>query len=168
MVQQYSIALQLVLSNYNPYLTKPYLIQRKCDQYWPSDGDAYYGPMHVKILNTYVTAHYTVRVFNLRQGPSRVSMVKKVNWKKSSAICYLVIDVVVISPPLTAKVWPVLAYRRRCQVWADLCEIDADCGPSPIHCESVQHMPLEGIYGEKGRHRTACAATAAALNLLLL
>ena len=54
-------------------------LQRKCDQYWPSEGETTYGHTHVKITNTFVTAHYTVRVFSLRQSRDRVSVVKKVS-----------------------------------------------------------------------------------------
>ncbi|ESO84299.1 hypothetical protein LOTGIDRAFT_132259, partial [Lottia gigantea] len=40
--------------------------RRKCDQYWPSDGLELYGNMSVKILNTVPRAHYTIRIFSLR------------------------------------------------------------------------------------------------------
>ncbi|XP_048252753.1 tyrosine-protein phosphatase 99A-like isoform X3 [Haliotis rufescens] len=40
--------------------------RRKCDQYWPSDGLEIYGSMSVKLLNTIQRAHYTVRIFSVR------------------------------------------------------------------------------------------------------
>ena len=43
-----------------------YYVQRKCDQYWPSEGEHQYDHMSVKLLNTYTMAHYTIRVFTLK------------------------------------------------------------------------------------------------------
>ncbi|XP_064605042.1 LOW QUALITY PROTEIN: tyrosine-protein phosphatase 99A-like [Liolophura sinensis] len=40
--------------------------RRKCDQYWPTEGVEMYGTMSVKLLNAYSRAHYTVRIFSLR------------------------------------------------------------------------------------------------------
>ncbi|BFZ08813.1 hypothetical protein BsWGS_11851 [Bradybaena similaris] len=40
--------------------------RRKCDQYWPSDGAETYGNINVKLITTVPRAHYTVRVFSLR------------------------------------------------------------------------------------------------------
>ncbi|KAK3768343.1 hypothetical protein RRG08_031133 [Elysia crispata] len=40
--------------------------RRKCDQYWPSDGQEMYGNMQVKLITTVPRAHYTVRIFSLR------------------------------------------------------------------------------------------------------
>lgn len=40
--------------------------RRKCDQYWPNEGEVTYGQLSVKLLNTYRMAHYTVRVFTLK------------------------------------------------------------------------------------------------------
>ncbi|XP_033746096.1 LOW QUALITY PROTEIN: tyrosine-protein phosphatase 99A-like [Pecten maximus] len=40
--------------------------KRKCDQYWPDDGIELYGPIQVKHLNTFSRAHYTVRMFSLK------------------------------------------------------------------------------------------------------
>ncbi|XP_021367515.1 tyrosine-protein phosphatase 99A-like isoform X2 [Mizuhopecten yessoensis] len=40
--------------------------KRKCDQYWPDDGVEHYGPIQVKHLNTFSRAHYTVRMFSLK------------------------------------------------------------------------------------------------------
>ncbi|XP_059152199.1 tyrosine-protein phosphatase 99A-like isoform X2 [Physella acuta] len=40
--------------------------RRKCDQYWPNDGSETYGNMQVKLITTVPRAHYTVRVFTLR------------------------------------------------------------------------------------------------------
>ncbi|XP_041347840.1 tyrosine-protein phosphatase 99A-like isoform X2 [Gigantopelta aegis] len=40
--------------------------RRKCDQYWPTDGLEIYGSMSVKLLNTVQRAHYTVRIFSVR------------------------------------------------------------------------------------------------------
>lgn len=40
--------------------------KRKCDQYWPDDGVELYGPIQVKHLNTFSRAHYTVRMFSLK------------------------------------------------------------------------------------------------------
>lgn len=41
-------------------------VQRKCDQYWPEDGIETYGPIQVKHVNTFSRAHYTVRIFSLK------------------------------------------------------------------------------------------------------
>lgn len=41
-------------------------LQRKCDQYWPEDGIETYGPIQVKHVNTFSRAHYTVRIFSLK------------------------------------------------------------------------------------------------------
>ena len=51
--------------------------QRKCDQYWPEDGIETYGPIQVKHVNTFSRAHYTVRIFSL----------KNVKLKKVSRVC---------------------------------------------------------------------------------
>lgn len=40
--------------------------RRKCDQYWPEDGIETYGPIQVKHVNTFSRAHYTVRIFSLK------------------------------------------------------------------------------------------------------
>ncbi|GFO43956.1 receptor-type tyrosine-protein phosphatase delta-like [Plakobranchus ocellatus] len=40
--------------------------RRKCDQYWPNDGQEMYGNMQVKLITTVPRAHYTVRIFSLR------------------------------------------------------------------------------------------------------
>uniref|UniRef100_A0A0B7ABU4 Uncharacterized protein n=1 Tax=Arion vulgaris TaxID=1028688 RepID=A0A0B7ABU4_9EUPU len=40
--------------------------RRKCDQYWPNDGAETYGHMSVKLITTVQRAHYTVRVFSVR------------------------------------------------------------------------------------------------------
>ncbi|XP_048739553.2 tyrosine-protein phosphatase 99A-like isoform X3 [Ostrea edulis] len=40
--------------------------RRKCDQYWPEDGIETYGNIQVKHVNTFSRAHYTVRIFSLK------------------------------------------------------------------------------------------------------
>jgi len=51
-------------------------MQRKCDQYWPSEGEQTYDSgLTVHLLSTNVTAHYTVRMFSVR---SAVKTLKKV------------------------------------------------------------------------------------------
>ena len=53
-------------------------MQRKCDQYWPSEGEqTYEGGLTVHLLSTNVTAHYTVRMFSVR---SAVKTLKKVSY----------------------------------------------------------------------------------------
>ena len=53
-------------------------VQRKCDQYWPSEGEQTYDcGLTVHLLSTNVTAHYTVRMFSVR---SAVKTVKKVTF----------------------------------------------------------------------------------------
>ncbi|CAH1784819.1 unnamed protein product [Owenia fusiformis] len=55
--------------------------RRKCDQYWPDDAAETYGFLQVKLLNTYVLAHSTMRQFTLRntkirkKGPSSERLV---------------------------------------------------------------------------------------------
>jgi len=56
-------------------------MQRKCDQYWPSEGEqTYEGGLTVHLLSTNVTAHYTVRMFSVR---SAVKTLKKVSYMSS-------------------------------------------------------------------------------------
>ena len=43
-----------------------FIFQRKCDQYWPTDGLEIYGSMSVKLLNTVQRSDYTVRIFSVR------------------------------------------------------------------------------------------------------
>ena len=51
-------------------------VQRKCDQYWPTEGEQTYDSgLTVHLLSTNVTAHYTVRMFSVR---SAVKTLKKV------------------------------------------------------------------------------------------
>jgi len=53
-------------------------MQRKCDQYWPSEGEQTYDSgLTVHLLSTNVTAHYTVRMFSVR---SAVKTLKKVTY----------------------------------------------------------------------------------------
>ncbi|KAK3101774.1 hypothetical protein FSP39_006244 [Pinctada imbricata] len=40
--------------------------RRKCDQYWPDEGVETYGAIQVKHVNTFSRAHYTVRIFSLK------------------------------------------------------------------------------------------------------
>ncbi|KAL5015070.1 hypothetical protein ScPMuIL_009340 [Solemya velum] len=40
--------------------------RRKCDMYWPEEGTQVYGTVSVKHLNTFSRAHYTVRMFSLK------------------------------------------------------------------------------------------------------
>ncbi|RUS74585.1 hypothetical protein EGW08_017666 [Elysia chlorotica] len=54
--------------------------RRKCDQYWPSDGQEMYGNLQVKLITTVPRAHYTVRIFSLRN-----MKVKKRHSMKGSA-----------------------------------------------------------------------------------
>ena len=41
--------------------------QRKCDQYWPSEGEQIYGQFNVRLTSVHVSGHYTVRMFAMRQ-----------------------------------------------------------------------------------------------------
>lgn len=45
--------------------------RRKCDQYWPNEGTEDYGIMSVRLLSTFARAHYTVRIFSLRNTKKR-------------------------------------------------------------------------------------------------
>ena len=55
-----------------------YFFQRKCDQYWPTEGDNVYGLMNVKLLSESVTAHYTLRKFMLKYVKDARISVRKV------------------------------------------------------------------------------------------
>jgi len=68
-------------------------MQRKCDQYWPSEGEQTYDSgLTVHLLSTNVTAHYTVRMFSVR---SAVKTLKKVT--------YVVVVVAVVCILLTSE-----------------------------------------------------------------
>lgn len=52
-----------------------FYLQRKCDQYWPNEGETQYGQLTVKLLNYYRMAHYSIRVFTVKcQKPKKVSI----------------------------------------------------------------------------------------------
>ncbi|CAD5115277.1 DgyrCDS4270 [Dimorphilus gyrociliatus] len=41
--------------------------RKKCDQYWPSEGEETYGNFTVKLLSTTERAFFTIRVFSIKQ-----------------------------------------------------------------------------------------------------
>jgi len=45
--------------------------QRKCDKYWPEEGLEQHGNIVVKHLNTFSRAHYTVRMFSLKDTKAK-------------------------------------------------------------------------------------------------
>lgn len=45
--------------------------RRKCDMYWPEEGSETYGHVTVKHINTFSRAHYTVRMFSLKNSKNR-------------------------------------------------------------------------------------------------
>lgn len=45
--------------------------QRKCDKYWPEEGLEQHGHITVKHLNTFSRAHYTVRMFSLKDTKAK-------------------------------------------------------------------------------------------------
>ena len=45
--------------------------QRKCDKYWPEEGLEQHGHIAVKHLNTFSRAHYTVRMFSLKDTKAK-------------------------------------------------------------------------------------------------
>ena len=51
-------------------------LQRKCDQYWPTEGEHAYNNIHVTRLDESITAHYIVRKFKLRYAKDRLSIKK--------------------------------------------------------------------------------------------
>jgi len=70
-------------------------VQRKCDQYWPSEGEQTYdGGLTVHLLSTNVTAHYTVRMFSVR---SPVKTLKKVTQRLVAITMVYQFGIVVIS-----------------------------------------------------------------------
>jgi len=65
-------------------------LQRKCDQYWPSEGEQTYdGGLTVHLLSTNVTAHYTVRMFSVR---SPVKTLKKVTHRLVGTVMVYFVD----------------------------------------------------------------------------
>lgn len=50
----------------------PFLVQIKCDQYWPNRGTETYGFIQVALLDTIELATFCVRTFSLHKvGPGR-------------------------------------------------------------------------------------------------
>ena len=45
--------------------------RRKCDMYWPEEGSETYGSVTVKHINTFSRAHYTVRMFSLKNTKNK-------------------------------------------------------------------------------------------------
>ena len=45
--------------------------RRKCDKYWPEEGLEQHGHITVKHLNTFSRAHYTVRMFSLKDTKAK-------------------------------------------------------------------------------------------------
>lgn len=45
--------------------------RRKCDKYWPEEGLEQHGSIAVKHLNTFSRAHYTVRMFSLKDTKAK-------------------------------------------------------------------------------------------------
>lgn len=43
-------------------------LQKKCDQYWPTEGEENYEGFIVRLLNEYVTAFYTIRMLTIRNN----------------------------------------------------------------------------------------------------
>ena len=54
-------------------------LQRKCDQYWPSEGESVYGLMSVKLLSESVTAHYTLRKLMLKYSNTKLHSLRRVS-----------------------------------------------------------------------------------------
>lgn len=48
-----------------------FFFQRKCDKYWPEEGLEQHGNIAVKHLNTFSRAHYTVRMFSLKDTKAK-------------------------------------------------------------------------------------------------
>ena len=62
--------------------------QRKCDQYWPSEGETVYGLMSVKLLSESVTAHYTLRKFMLKHSTNKLSVRRvSAHIQRQQAVC---------------------------------------------------------------------------------
>ena len=45
--------------------------RRKCDMYWPEEGSETYGSVTVKHINTFSRAHFTVRMFSLKNAKNK-------------------------------------------------------------------------------------------------
>lgn len=44
-----------------------YLIQKKCEQYWPEEGTAKYGDLELELIQSVKYTDFTVRTFQLKR-----------------------------------------------------------------------------------------------------
>lgn len=51
---------------YTKSYDKNYVLQIKCDVYWPLEGTEIYGSIQVTLVKTLSLAYYTKRVFSIR------------------------------------------------------------------------------------------------------
>lgn len=78
-----TISIISVKSNFNvfdwlniPKIPYIFLLQRKCDMYWPKDGTETYGVIQVRLVKEDVMATYTVRTLLIRHLRVNVSMIQ--------------------------------------------------------------------------------------------